>query len=116
MRASGGYRLFSNSGATAGVYLAPGGGSWSSMCDRNAKENFVPVDAEAVLAKVVSLPIATWNYKSQDPAIRHMGPTAQDFKAAFGLGESDTGIASIDADGVAFSSHPRTQSQARIRA
>jgi len=102
MRASGGYRLFSNSGATTGVRLASGSGSWTSMCDRNAKENFAPVDAETVLAKVVALPIATWNYKSQDPAIRHMGPTAQDFKAAFGLGESDTGITSIDADGVAL--------------
>jgi hypothetical protein len=27
---------------------------------------------------------------------------AQDFKAAFGLGESDTGIATVDADGVAL--------------
>jgi hypothetical protein len=102
MRASGGYRLFSNSGATTGVALAAGGGSWTSISDRNAKENFASVDALAVLAKVVSLPITTWNYKSQDPAIRHIGPTAQDFKAAFGLGESDTGITSIDADGVAL--------------
>jgi hypothetical protein len=102
MRASGGYRLFSNTNATTGVRLASGGGSWTSICDRNAKENFAPVDVETVLAKVVALPIATWNYKSQDPAIRHMGPTAQDFKAAFGLGESDTGITTIDADGVAL--------------
>jgi len=102
MRASGGYRLFSNSGANIGVRLASGSASWTSICDCNAKENFAPVDAESVLAKMVALPIATWNYKSQDPAIRHMGPTAQDFKAAFGLGESDTGITSIDADGVAL--------------
>jgi len=27
---------------------------------------------------------------------------AQDFKAAFGLGESDTGITTVDADGVAL--------------
>jgi hypothetical protein len=31
-----------------------------------------------------------------------MGPMAQDFKAAFGVGESDTGITSVDADGVAL--------------
>jgi len=49
---------------------------------------------------VAALPLTSWNYKSQDPAIRHLGPTAQDFKAAFGLGESDTGITTIDADGV----------------
>jgi hypothetical protein len=102
IRASGGYRLFSDTNATTGVRLASGSGSWTSMCDRNAKENFAPVDVDTVVAKVVALPIATWNYKSQDPAIRHMGPTAQDFKAAFGLGESDTGITTIDADGVAL--------------
>jgi len=31
-----------------------------------------------------------------------MGPMAQDLYAAFGLGESDTGITTIDADGVAL--------------
>lgn len=44
----------------------------------------------------------TWNYNSQDAAVRHLGPMAQDFKAAFGLGESDTGITTVDADGVAL--------------
>ena len=102
MRASGGYRLFANSGATVGVYLAPGGGSWTSMSDRHAKENLQAVDARAVLARMATLPLATWNYKSQDAAIRHIGPMAQDFHAAFGLGETDTGITTVDADGVAL--------------
>ena len=101
-RASGGYRLFSNSGATAGVSLAAGGGAWTTISDRHAKENFVPVDPRRVLEKVAVLPIAEWNYKSQDARIRHLGPTAQDFRAAFGLGESDTGITTVDADGVAL--------------
>jgi len=102
MRASGGYRLFSNSGATAGAYLAPGGGSWTSMSDRNAKEDFRTVNAQEVLKKVTALPLTTWKYKSQDVSVRHIGPVAQDFKAAFGVGETDTGITSIDADGVAL--------------
>jgi hypothetical protein len=102
LRASGGYRLFSNAGATAGVYLAPGAGSWTSISDRNAKENFAPVDPLVVLEKVAALPLTSWNYKSQDASIRHLGPMAQDFKAAFGLGESDTGITTVDADGVAL--------------
>ncbi|MEO8740656.1 MAG: hypothetical protein ABI537_13275, partial [Casimicrobiaceae bacterium] len=42
------------------------------------------------------------NWKSQDDSIRHMGPMAQDFRAAFGLGETDTGISTVDADGVAL--------------
>jgi hypothetical protein len=102
MRASGGYRLFSNSGATAGVSLPAGSGSWTTLSDRNAKENFAEINPRQVLEKVAALPLATWNYKSQDASIRHMGPTAQDFRAAFGLGESETGIATIDADGVAL--------------
>ena len=82
--------------------MAPGGGSWTSVSDRNAKENFKPVNATEVLEKVAALPLSNWNYKSQDANIRHLGPMAQDFKAAFGLGESDKGITTIDADGVAL--------------
>jgi hypothetical protein len=35
------------------------------------------------------------------------GPMAQDFKAAFGVGETDTGITSVDADGVALAAISR---------
>jgi flagellar capping protein FliD len=55
-----------------------------------------------MLEKVAVLPLSTWNYKSQDASIRHIGPMAQDFKAAFGVGETDTGITTVDADGVAL--------------
>jgi hypothetical protein len=102
MRASGGYRLFSNSGATVGVTLASGSGSWTTLSDRNAKENFESVDGTEVLDRLAKIPIQTWNYKSQDDSIRHLGPMAQDFKAAFDVGETDTGISAVDADGVAL--------------
>jgi hypothetical protein len=71
-------------------------------CDRNQKENLQTVDAKEVLEKVAAMPVSTWNYKSQEASVRHMGPMAQDFKTAFGVGESDTGITSVDADGVAL--------------
>ena len=32
--------------------------------------------------------------------MRHLGPTAEDFRAAFGLGDSDAAIATVDIDGV----------------
>ncbi len=54
-------------------------------------------------AQEVFVPILTWNYKSQDDSIRHMGPMAQDFRAAFGLGADDKHISTVDADGVALS-------------
>lgn len=102
LRAAGGYRLFTSSALTAGVQLAPGGGSWSSISDRNMKENFAPVDAREVVERIAAMPITTWNYKSQNAAIRHMGPMAQDFSAAFGLGEDELRINTIDIDGVAL--------------
>ena len=89
--ASGGTRIFSDTTATAGVLLAPGGGSWTSVSDRNAKKNLEEVDGQAVLDKLASIPISSWNYKSQSNSIRHMGPMAQDFYAAFGLGVNEEG-------------------------
>ena len=76
-------------------------GTFVSASDRNQKEHFGTVDARDVLAKVVAMPITTWNYK-QDTGTRHLGPMAQDFYSAFGVGPDDKHIATIDADGVAL--------------
>jgi hypothetical protein len=102
VRASGGYRLYSNSGLTAGVTLAAGAGAWASVSDRALKENFRILEGRAVLHRLSLIPITEWNYKAQDAAIRHLGPMAQDFYAAFGLGEDDRHITTIDADGIAL--------------
>ena len=101
-RASGGVKFYSNSSLTAGVTLAAGGGSWASVSDRNAKQNFASVDGTGLLARLASIPVLTWNYKAQDASIRHLGPMAQDFYAAFQVGEDDKHIATVDADGVAL--------------
>jgi len=69
--------------------------------DRNAKENFAAVNPRQVLDKVAALPITTWNFKELSDG-RHMGPVAQDFYAAFGLGGGDTTITTVDPAGVAF--------------
>ena len=53
--------------------------------DRNKKENFEPVDGEAVLDKLRAFTLTSWNYIGQDSTqFRHYGPMAQDFFAAFG--------------------------------
>jgi len=71
--------------------------------DRNAKENFTPVDAQALLAKVAALPLTEWNYKADPAAQKHIGPMAQDFQAAFGLnGPDDKHISVVDEGGVAL--------------
>lgn len=91
-----------NGTPTVGLTIPAGGNAWQAFSDRNAKENFTPVDTRAVLDKVVRMPITEWNLKSQAPSIRHMGAMAQDFKAAFGLGHDDKSISTSDADGVAL--------------
>ncbi|HUU96278.1 MAG TPA: tail fiber domain-containing protein [Phycisphaerae bacterium] len=101
-QASGGVWFYSNSTMSAGVTLPPGGGAWQSISDRSAKDNFKPVQATEILERLATVPIETWNYKSQDPSIRHIGPMAQDFYDAFDVGEDDRHITTIDADGVAL--------------
>jgi Flp pilus assembly pilin Flp len=76
------------------------GSSLSS--DRAKKDNFATVDPREMLAKVASLPITTWNYTSQGPNVRHIGPMAQDFYATFGVGDDDKHINMVDAIGVAL--------------
>jgi len=76
------------------------GGGLTELSDVNMKENFEQVDPVEVLDRVVDLPISTWNYIRDEDQIRHMGPMAQDFAAAFGLGKTTTGITSIDINGV----------------
>jgi trimeric autotransporter adhesin len=102
VRASGGVWFFTSANDSTGVSVAPGSGMWSSISDRNTKANFAAVDPREVLAKVAAMPISTWNYKTQDAGIRHIGPMAQDFAAAFGVGEDNRHIGTIDADGVSL--------------
>jgi hypothetical protein len=101
MRASGGYRLYSNAGATAGVFLAPGGASWASISDRNAKKNIRAANCKEILGKLAGVPVDQWNYKSEsDTATPNLGPMAQDFKAAFYPGRDDRSITTLEFDGV----------------
>ena len=75
--------------------------SFIPTSDRNMKENFGTVDPTEVLSKVLSMPITSWNYKTDKNQLLHIGPMAQDFHAAFGTGD-DTGINVVDSAGVAF--------------
>lgn len=92
------------SGVTTWLCAVYNGGSWGCSSDRNVKENFQPVDGQEILEKLAALPITTWNAIGTDPAVRRMGPMAQDFYAAFGLGDDDTVITTGDLDGVALAS------------
>jgi len=100
VRAFGGTWIIS--GTSASVVLPANGSAWVSRSDRSMKRNIRPVDGKDILSKLAHIPISRWSYKAQDPQIEHIGPMAQDFYSAFGLGEDDKHISTIDPDGVAL--------------
>lgn len=104
VRARGGvvFRVASttDAGAGAGCALPAGGGAWSCTSDRNLKEGFVNISPLEILNKVAALPLSTWSFKGTDR--RYLGPMAQDFRAAFGLGVDDKNITTSDIGGVAL--------------
>jgi hypothetical protein len=77
------------------------GGVWTNASDRTKKENFAPVNARDILARVAALPVTQWNYRNE-PGVQRIGPVAQDFHAAFGLGSDDKTIGTGDEMGVAL--------------
>jgi hypothetical protein len=101
VRASGGTYIYSSENVKSGVMLSAGSGTWASLSDRTAKTDIAPLNDAAILSKVATLPVSTWRYKTE-AGVRHVGPMAQDFYAAFGVGEDDRHITSIDEDGVAL--------------
>jgi hypothetical protein len=89
----------------SGMPVQPGQEYCSNICpvsDRNLKTAIEPVNEDSVLERLMTLPVSTWSYRSEGTGVRHLGPMAQDFQAAFGLGASDRTILQVDGDGVAL--------------
>ena len=101
-RASGGVWFYSNTTLTEGAGLTAGGDFWSVASDMAVKENVTPVNEKSVLSRLVAMPMAEWNYKTQDALIRHTGLMAQDVNAADGLAEDERHLSTVDAGGVAL--------------
>ena len=109
-RATGGVRFVtaidqSTGATTQGCSIDTSGnlvctGTVSSSSDRAMKADFEPIAAGDVLKHVAALPLRTWHFKGQ--TVRHIGPTAQDFHAAFKVGTDDKHISTTDAQGVAL--------------
>jgi hypothetical protein len=102
VRATGGISMATSTNLSTGCSISMGGGAWACTSNKNVKANFADVDTRAILERVSDLPITTWNFKTQDASIRHIGPMAQDFYAAFNVGDNDTTISTVDAQGVAL--------------
>lgn len=95
----GGFAAYFEAGSAVCSFKS-GTTGWTCSSDKTLKENFQAVDTEKVLEAVVNLPVTTWNVKGSK--VRQIGPSAQDFYAAFQLGEGDKSINTTDAQGVAL--------------
>ncbi len=86
-RFNNGYYFMTSGDAVlrSGVHIGHNGKSWVSICDKNRKENFEPLNGEAILQKLSAINFTSWNYKMHDSkAYRHYDIMAQDFNTAFG--------------------------------
>jgi hypothetical protein len=107
VRASGGLRFRTSADSSTGCNLPAGSGVFSCTSDRNSKEGFEPLDGDTVLAKLAEVPVTSWTFKADPSGTRHVGPTAQDFYAAFGLGEDARSISTTDVSGIALAAIQR---------
>lgn len=89
--------ILETNGNTLTISAQPG-----VVSDRSLKTDFAPVKPANILAKLAALPIDGWRYTNEIPGIRHVGPMAQDFRAAFGLGHGNKMIEFVDEEGVAL--------------
>ncbi len=84
------------------------GGVWTNASSKEFKENFTPLEQQQLLDAIESLSIEGWNYRSSDEY--HIGPYAEEFVQAFGVGTIDeetgervnTHLAAGDVAGVAL--------------
>ena len=75
-------------------------GALNQASSRSLKENLEPVNGMSVLKALDGLDLYEWQYIGTDS--RHLGPTAEEFSAAYGLGNTDKAIAPADMAGVAL--------------
>ncbi len=89
-------------GGNVGCDLTVAVPNWTCASSRTLKENYLTVDGEDVLWRIRGTPVTTWSMIGADASVRHMGPVAEDFWRAFGLGLGETAIGLGDIDGVNF--------------
>jgi hypothetical protein len=91
------------------------GGALTQNSDVNSKHNISAVSGEIVLAQLRELPITTWTYKNDESGATHLGPMAQDFHKAFGLGEDNRHVAPLDVAGVALAAVQELEGKVRAK-
>jgi hypothetical protein len=102
VRAAGGFRFRTAGDLSTGCDLPTGSGTWACTSSRSMKDRVSAVDVDELLVRLRTVPVNIWGYINEPGNVRHIGPFAEDFHAAFGLGVSDTAIGLQDIDGVNF--------------
>jgi hypothetical protein len=69
---------------------------------RELKNELESIDSKDVVARLASLPISKWTFKSDAKATEHIGPMAEDFYKLFGVGTDSKHISVTDANGVSM--------------
>lgn len=117
-RATGGVVFVSNidntGSSTEGVELIAGTDEWVSLTGSSAKANIKPTNYSQILDKLDGVAITTWNYKSQDESIRHIGPMAEDFNESLGVGHGHR-LSTNDMVGVALAAIQGLHTQLRLK-
>ena len=90
-------------------------GAITQLSSQWSKENMLPVDGRSILERLSGLPLVHWNYIGTAAAQRHLGPTAEAFYEAFGLGATNSSIALSDLAGVALAAVQELDAQVRER-
>jgi hypothetical protein len=138
-RVSSGFRIFTSSNLSTGLTIQSGAtvsnwgqsnaviststgaylstsGVWTNVSDVNRKHHFEAVSGEDILGRLRQIPIQRWSYRTDNDSVHHIGPTAQDFRAAFGLGNDERTIGTVDADGVALAGVQALEARSRHQA
>lgn len=90
--------------------VAPSRSSADARIVQSARE----VDGEQLLTRLRELSVRSWQSGMALSAARHLGPTARDFRRAFGVGDSDTTIAPLDAVGVSLAAARALEARTRV--
>jgi hypothetical protein len=77
-------------------------GALEQRLDAASLADAQPVDADSILQATLDLPLSTWTYDGDSTGARHLGPTAEAFADAFGLGAGGGAIAPADLAGVSL--------------
>lgn len=107
--------VFSVNGGTATFSGQVNAMAFNPTSSRALKDNFTDVDVQSILDVVAELPITRWNFKADGETVSHVGPVAEDFYQAFGLGRDDKHIATVDSDGIALAAIQALHQQQQVK-